>query len=76
MEVVFGNVLGEDAHLFDADGARVGGEFDPDGADCGGWVWGGCSGERGVFLEHGGGGACGEGHFFAAEGVFFGYVRG
>lgn len=72
MEVVFGNMLGEDFHLFDADGAGFGREFDPDGTDCGAWVWGGGGGEGGVFLEHGGGGACGEGHFFAAGREFFG----
>lgn len=72
MEVIFGNVLGEDFHLFDADRAGFGRKFDPDGADCGAWVWGGGSGEGGVFLEHGGGGARGEGHFFTAAIGFIG----
>lgn len=73
MKVVFGNVLGEDFHLFDADRTGFGREFDPYGADCGAWAWGGGGGEGSVFLQHGGGGAGREGHFFAAgRGVFLG----
>ncbi len=64
-ELVLGDVLGEGAHLLDAD-AGVGGEFDPDGADLGlrGRVR--LCGEGGVFGEHGVGGAEGGVHFFAA----------
>ena len=67
VEIVLRDVVPEVAHLFDADGG-VGGEFDPDGADFGfrGWVPRG--GEGGVFGEHFGGGARGEGHFLAARG--------
>ncbi len=62
---MLGDVLGEGAHLLDAD-AGVGGEFDPDGADLGlrGRVR--LCGEGGVFGEHGVGGAEGRVHFFAA----------
>jgi len=53
--------------LLDPDGG-VGGEFDPDGADCGGFGGGvaGGGGEGRVFCEHLRGGAGGEVHFFAA----------
>lgn len=68
MVVLRRDVLRECSHLLDAD-AGVGAEFDPDGADAGGRRvrlrgrgWGG------VFFEHGGRGAGGEGHSFAAGG--------
>lgn len=66
MEFVLVNVLGEGAHLLDAD-AGVGAEFDPDGADL--WEGGrvGFCGEGGVFGEHGVGGFEGCVHFLAAE---------
>ena len=65
MEFVLGDVVGEGAHLLDAD-AGVGGEFDPDGADLGlGGGFGFC-GYGGVFGDHGVGGAEGGVHFFAA----------
>lgn len=70
MEVVFGNVVGERFHLFDADWARFRREFDPDRADCSRWVWHRAGGEGGVFFEHGRGRARGESHFFATEWVF------
>ena len=55
LEIVRVDVLGEVAHLFDADGG-VSAELDPDGADGRERVWGGGRGERGVFLQHGRGG--------------------
>ena len=48
VEFVLVDVLGEGAHLFDAD-AGVGAEFDPDGADLGERVRLGLGGEGGVF---------------------------
>lgn len=67
VKIVGGDVLGEGAHLLDADGG-VGGEFHPDGADRGGWrvgVGGGGGGD-GVFGYHCFGGFGLEGHFAAA----------
>lgn len=67
VEVVGGDMLGEGAHLLDADGG-VGGEFDPDGADGGGLRGGVMGGGRGdgVFDQHCFGGFGLEGHFAAA----------
>ena len=62
VEVVLADVLGEGAHLLDADGG-FGGEFDPDGADLGEWGRGRVRGQWGVFLEHAGRGFEGCGHF-------------
>lgn len=65
VEFVFVDVMGEGAHLFDADGG-LGAEFDPNGADVRGRIrlFGG--GDRCVFLKHGSRGAGGEVHFLAA----------
>ena len=71
VEFMLGDVVGEGADLFYADGG-VAVEFDPDGADCWGRGGVGFSGERGVFLEHRGGGTGGEVHFLAAG---FGWKR-
>lgn len=65
VELVLRDVVHEGAHLLDADGG-VRGEFHPHGADLRGrgGVFGGR--DRGVLGHHGGGGAGGEVHFFAA----------
>ena len=68
MEFVLGDVVGEGAHLLDAD-AGVGGEFDPDGADLGLGGGVGFGGYGGVFGDHGVGGAEGGVHFLAAGGL-------
>lgn len=64
LEVVLVDVLREGAHLLDADG-EFGAELDPDGADGGCRIGVGGCGEWGVFLDHGGGGFEGGGHFLA-----------
>lgn len=65
VELVLVDVLGEGAHLLDAD-AGVGAEFDPDGADLRERGRVGFRGESGVFGEHGVGGFEGGVHFLAA----------
>lgn len=65
VEFVLINVLGESAHLLDADGG-VGAELDPDGADCGGCGGSVSRGQGGIFGEHSGRGTGGEVHFLAA----------
>lgn len=65
VELVLVDVLGEGAHLLDAD-AGVGAEFDPDGADLRERGRVGFRGEGGVFGEHGVGGFEGGVHFLAA----------
>lgn len=67
MEIVLLDVLREVSHLFDPDGG-FGAEFYPDcsdGGGCGVGVGGG--GRGGIFFQHGGCGACGEGQLFAAK---------
>ena len=65
VEFVLVDVLGESAHLLDAD-AGVGGEFDPDGADLGLRVRVRFCGYGGVLGEHGVGGSEGGVHLLAA----------
>ena len=65
VEFVLADVLGEGAHLFDAD-TGVGGEFNPDRADLRLRIGIGLGGQRGVLCEHGVCGPEGGGHLLAA----------
>ena len=66
MEFVFADVVGEGAHLLDADAGIVRGKFDPDSANIGSGRWITFGGTGSVFLEHGGRGTGRKVHFPAA----------